>query len=459
MKLIYEYEDSMRQCETLLNENFTKLLTYSKCKEPSLSQCSEKDDMYSIIKYSLDTIQENIVTLKTEYDDLTHRYKSLLADKCVEEFLNYLNCQESLRLKFIELIERCKCINSCLDDLCRISVEKLNENSSECFRVTCNNRWKVLFKSHPASQPDTPPPQLDQDQDDDDDNSVPDPNYISSTHPTLLECLSRDFDDNTTTVTENCSTSFPAIQKGEEFKESFTSTHPILLEYLSRDVGDDTATTVTENYSTSFSEIQKVQEVKELVSSEQNEILNIEPSISNIPLKCAKCGQLFVEEDFLNQHILEHEHEPNPEYMCSVCGDLFHKKREMLEHELQHVSENVSKYSASCKYCESKSPLPTHRRTDNCYFYCSYCNRRFSFKNQLVNHVKKHLLMSFRKNRKIHRCTFCSATFTTVWARKTHREKNCHGVRRCYCCMICGNRYKFDSDLEKHLEKGFCTLK
>jgi len=76
---------------------------------------------------------------------------------------------------------------------------------------------------------------------------------------------------------------------------------------------------------------------------------------------------------------------------------------------------------------------------------CHYCNKRFSVKTSLKNHIARH------ENRKEYTCSYagCGKAFTELGTLKRH-VGTVHENRRDFPCLDCGKCFYDKSTLKKH---------
>ncbi|XP_065225734.1 zinc finger protein 14-like [Planococcus citri] len=437
MQYIYKYEDSMRQCETLLTENFAKLCKYSKCFLPqsssiSSSESTERDkDEYEIMKNKLNTAQENIATLKSDYNDLTqHSFKSSsIGNNFKEKFFNYLARQETLRLKFIETINVCKQINSNLDNILRDrSNEAVNKNSiqnaSQDSEVEQNrsNRADVFNLS-----------------------SIPKV-YV------LLPKLDWDYGDPLTLDGHNFETSF----SNEHIEELCTSPAPSAsasksLEVSSSDLNSDVAVKKCNSKT-----VLKIKKLKNSAYLKRNKAPNLSKSVvckichwnasnkGNMkrhmflhkglkPFECADCGKSFARKDYMRQHIFSmHLPYQSRPYKCDTCNRFYLCRSNLNYHRCSTVSDR------------RQSPV------------CNTCGKHFSLRSDLKRHMLIH------EGVKPFKCAECGKSFR----RKSHmnlhiRRHHSSYHTRPYNCDICGKRFvaQFHLNTHKRLAGHYCSSK
>ncbi|XP_065224303.1 zinc finger protein 808-like [Planococcus citri] len=440
MRYVYNYEDSMRQCETLLAENFTKLSTCSKyVLQSQLSSSSESTQIgkvldwsleYIVMKKKLDTVQENISTLKSQYSDLTRLNLSSRSFGIgfKDKFFNYLVRQEALRLKFIKTIKECKLIKSRLDNVLddctnnKVSNEDSNQTISKCSNTADNNLSTV-------SKLDV--------------SSLPSVLYV------LLPKLDWDYDDHPPTPAHT--TSF-SNEHREEISTSPAASDSKSPEVSSSDLNSDVG--VKKCSSTNVLETKRM---KNSVSSKRNEGSNLSQSlVRNIchrnvsnkgnmkrhmfshkalkPFKCTNCGKSFPRKDTMRSHIFS-KHMPyqSRPYKCDTCSKFYSSRSHLNNHRCStstirkkfsdrrqsHVC-NICPVKFSCRR-DLERHILIHKGLKP--FKCAECGKSFRRKQ----HMKRHIRLCHSPYRtKPYKCNICDKLFTYQWMLNDHKRRTRH---------------------------------
>lgn len=108
----------------------------------------------------------------------------------------------------------------------------------------------------------------------------------------------------------------------------------------------------------------------------------------DLPLLCDVCGRTYESETLLRTHLNIHlRAEEKPTFECFMCQKRFAMKMSLVTHMTQHSANEVEKHQCNiCKrWCARKDTLKRHilTHTDVCSFQCSYCEKKFKFKNRL----------------------------------------------------------------------------
>ena len=107
-----------------------------------------------------------------------------------------------------------------------------------------------------------------------------------------------------------------------------------------------------------------------------------------IQFVCMECGKIFSKRKYLQKHEKVH----NPSFFnCTYCIKTFSTKYNLGEH-IKNFHEQCPKFK-SCKICKAifkrQSDLTRHEKAHTEINYvCEYCDKPFSFKCNLLRHVK-----------------------------------------------------------------------
>ena len=135
-------------------------------------------------------------------------------------------------------------------------------------------------------------------------------------------------------------------------------------------------------------------------------------------------------------------------YVCAMCGyrtpAMFDLRRHFREHRLK---------SFHCKICNkvltNAQKLSAHLRTHEKFcekMTCPYCYGQFPDRYTL----QQHLQVKHQKEKVMYKCSFCSETFSTKKAYKTHEE--IHPERFSFRCDECGMPFLKEKQLIDHKE-------
>ncbi|XP_065224305.1 zinc finger protein 845-like [Planococcus citri] len=155
---------------------------------------------------------------------------------------------------------------------------------------------------------------------------------------------------------------------------------------------------------------------------------------------------------------------PSQFFVCDVCNRSCSTRRGLIRHFSLHEALKPAFKCAECdKSFPRKQSMKRHiilvhindERSLGSYYYCAHCKYRCQSKESLVYHIKREHVSNLSLDE--FGCSICGKTFSESSKRRRH-EQTFHVEKKRFCCMNCGNRYKHDSGLLKHLELGQCVL-
>ncbi|XP_030609611.1 zinc finger protein 2-like [Archocentrus centrarchus] len=191
-----------------------------------------------------------------------------------------------------------------------------------------------------------------------------------------------------------------------------------------------------------------------------------EKSVAN--LSCMVCGALHISEVMLVKHAWSHRDDPGS--VCGVCGE-HSESVEVLKDHLQsrhktddchicgesflsnlslneHVASHSGERPYECDVCHNvfalKVSLEDHRKLheEGKRNKCYTCHKVFELKEQLKAHRRTHT------NGKTHLCGVCGKSLCDY--RSLSRHKMTHSGERPHSCKICGRRFKLPGTLRQH---------
>ncbi|CAH1791608.1 unnamed protein product, partial [Owenia fusiformis] len=160
---------------------------------------------------------------------------------------------------------------------------------------------------------------------------------------------------------------------------------------------------------------------------------------------CEYCGNSFMSQTKLNEHMLIHT--GRPKLKCRYCPKEFTIRSTRMRHEAKHLG--VKKHV--CEICGKRfihtdglrSHLQVHNKNKPLY-QCPVCNVMLKTQAGFQNHMKRH------DGVKRQRCRFCPAVFLERAECHNH-ESTVHIDEAPYACKICGRNYKTHSGLSQHM--------
>lgn len=145
---------------------------------------------------------------------------------------------------------------------------------------------------------------------------------------------------------------------------------------------------------------------------------------------------------------LKSEHDARV-YVCDVCGADFHKRSEMAEHLDSHLQSN-EEGEFKCEICErifkNLRLFRIHKRmhyTTLKSWTCKDCNKKYSSKNLLDEHMNMHT------GERPYKCSHCTKDFASKYTltahMKIHTDRN-----RPYECKTCSKTFYSLQNLTQH---------
>ena len=105
-------------------------------------------------------------------------------------------------------------------------------------------------------------------------------------------------------------------------------------------------------------------------------------------------------------------------FKCSYCEKKFETKRELVHHKYNHQSN--SKYS------------------------CQVCNKVFTSHEGLSRHSRVH-----QRGKKPVKCKLCKQSFSMKLDLEEH-HRDCHLEQKAFRCKVCGAEFSWEENLQKH---------
>ncbi|XP_071164424.1 zinc finger protein 595-like isoform X2 [Mytilus edulis] len=167
---------------------------------------------------------------------------------------------------------------------------------------------------------------------------------------------------------------------------------------------------------------------------------------ANKSFKCDVCNKRFRSYDILIRHSRTHPSEKN--YECARCGQKFWSEHYLNVHyETLHNSVLVINTCQICKLQfrwkhELQEHLKTHVIAESEH-KCNNCGKKFVNNMFLLEHMKTHAEIFY------HQCHVCDARFLTEKSLHTHIKT--HESKNPYTCVVCGEEFLFDNLLEQHI--------
>ena len=131
---------------------------------------------------------------------------------------------------------------------------------------------------------------------------------------------------------------------------------------------------------------------------------------SDKPFSCDLCKVKFLYKYHRDKHI-KTVHEKVKDFECTICCGKFTMKKSLNKHmKRTHEDKSQSKYE--CKICCTrfilKGDLTYHQNSMHEKQTCTICNKVYTSKSSLYNHLKTHESTLFRTKEEKKTCTICN---------------------------------------------------
>ncbi|XP_055383645.1 zinc finger protein 43-like isoform X2 [Condylostylus longicornis] len=142
---------------------------------------------------------------------------------------------------------------------------------------------------------------------------------------------------------------------------------------------------------------------------------------------CEFCDLEYKGKSSFTYHMRRHTNELN--YVCEICGTAFETNFKLKRHFLKHMGT----LPYSCRTCDMKFSSSSNRdrherrlHTTIRPFQCTYCEKAFSYSDQLKNHIRVHTDV----------CEKCGSAFK----RKSHLSAHSNALTPCVIKMTLKNK-------------------
>lgn len=164
---------------------------------------------------------------------------------------------------------------------------------------------------------------------------------------------------------------------------------------------------------------------------------------------CKVCGFVSTSKLYLNQHLTKHEDDALV-FACSSCDKRFSCRSSLLRHEDLHLADKGKVFR--CSICqltvrsgfELKQHKSTHQDVVEKPYRCSVCPKEFKSKKLLGMHARRHEPAQLV-------CEICDKKVFSRYDLRLHRET--HGHCKRFTCSHCDKKFSFKNTLVRHLKK------
>nr|XP_054760198.1 histone-lysine N-methyltransferase PRDM9-like [Lytechinus pictus] len=163
--------------------------------------------------------------------------------------------------------------------------------------------------------------------------------------------------------------------------------------------------------------------------------------------KCTHCPSVFATEIRYVEHVKRHiENRP---FHCALCPMTFASESALKNHQGEHTGLKPVKCDICGKGFRTRHFMTAHKRrmhkVQQMRFACSYCNKPFSDKGNLIKHERRH------KGIRPYVCLICGQGFTSNYCLISHNYT--HTKERPFQCPHCDQKFTLNQHLTNHMYK------
>nr|XP_054760197.1 histone-lysine N-methyltransferase PRDM9-like [Lytechinus pictus] len=163
--------------------------------------------------------------------------------------------------------------------------------------------------------------------------------------------------------------------------------------------------------------------------------------------KCKHCPAVFATEFRYVEH--SKRHIQNRPFQCQFCPNSFASENALKNHMGEHTGLKPVKCEVCGKGFRTRHIMNAHKRrmhkVRQMRFSCSYCNKPFADKGNLVKHERRH------KGIRPYVCLTCGRGFATNYSLTQHSYT--HTKEKKFGCPQCDKRFTLNEHLTNHIYK------
>lgn len=165
--------------------------------------------------------------------------------------------------------------------------------------------------------------------------------------------------------------------------------------------------------------------------------------------QCKICSFVSTSKLYLNQHLTKHEGGAAV-FACSSCDKRFSCRSSLLRHENLHLVDKGKVFECSiCQLtvrsgCELKRHMSTHQDVVEKPYRCPVCQKDFKSKRLLGMHLHRHKPAQLV-------CEICDKKVFSRYDLRLHQET--HGHCKTFTCFHCNKKFSFKNTLVRHVKK------
>ncbi len=192
---------------------------------------------------------------------------------------------------------------------------------------------------------------------------------------------------------------------------------------------------------------------KQFVSAKS---LSVHQRLHSDEYKCNLCAYVTTSKLYLRQHTRKHEG-VKTSFSCDICQKCFAQKSSLLRHENLHLTNKGRSFRCSIcgLYLRSRFELLSHMVGHTVVapsYTCEICDKRFKSNRVLVAHVKSHFPTTVKFV-----CDICDKVFRKAYDLRVHKET--HSSYKPNECFHCGKRFSYKNTLVRHIKKHYPRIR